>query len=82
MAKTKSEKVDLLAEHTHEVCVKVLVSGTFAEANAAMEELLELAEARPDYVTCTGAYADSPRRDDLEHVADDVTDEALERLTS
>lgn len=79
---TKEEKIDLLAERTHEVCVKVLVSGTHAEANAAMEELLALAEARPDHVTCTGAYADNPRRDDLEHVVDDVTDEALERLTS
>lgn len=29
-----------------------------------------------------GAYCEAPESDDLEHVVDDVTDEALGRLTS
>lgn len=75
---TKTEKIDALAEGTMEVCIKVLVRK--GSARSAMDELLELAEARPDYVTSVGAYCESPESDDLEHVAEDVPDAALEKL--
>lgn len=75
---TKDEKVEILRAHTTEVCIKFLVSND--GPGDPFEELLALAEARPDYVTSMGGYAEDPERDELEHVADDVTDERLERL--
>ena len=76
---TRTDKIDRLAENTMEVCIKVLVRRE--DAPSAMDDLLSLAEARTDYVTSVGAYCEAPESDDLEHVVDDVTDEALERLT-
>lgn len=75
---TKTEKIDKLAEGTMEVCIKVLVRKD--RAPQAMDELLELAEARPDYVVSVGAYCEPPESDDLEHVVDSVSPHALEKL--
>jgi len=75
---TRDEKIDLLAEHTMEVCIKVLIRRDAAPS--AMDDLLSLAEARTDYVTSVGAYCEDAESDDLAHVLDDVTDEKLEGL--
>lgn len=75
---TRTEKTDLLAEGTMEVCIKVLVRKE--DAPSAMDDLLSLAEARTDYVTSVGAYCEPPESDDLEHVVDDVSDEKLTAL--
>jgi len=74
----RTEKIDALAEGTMEVCIKVLVRKD--SAPSAMDDLLALAEARTDYVTSVAAYCEPPESDDLEHVADDVTDERMESL--
>jgi hypothetical protein len=74
----RNKKIDALAEGTMEICIKVLVRKDTAAQ--AMSELLELAEARPDYVTSVGAYCEPPESDDLEHVADDVPDERMAGL--
>ena len=75
---TNEEKIDLLAEGTMEVCIKVLVRKE--DAPSAMDDLLSLAEARTDYVTSVGAYCEPPEADDLAHVVSDVTDERAESL--
>lgn len=75
---TKQETIDKLAEGTMEVCIKVLIRKNAAPK--AMEELLELAEAQPAYVVSVAAYCEPPESDDLEHVADDVSPHALEKL--
>jgi len=78
---TKQEKIDALAEGTMEVCIKVLIRKE--DAPFAMEELLELAEARPDHVISVTTYCEPPESDDLEHVVADwnPTRGALEDLS-
>jgi hypothetical protein len=71
-------KQDKIMEGTVEVCIKVLVRRD--EGAAALEELLALAEARPDHVVTVGAYVEPPESDDVKHVVDDVSDEKLAGL--
>lgn len=77
---TKNEKIDTLAEKTHELCVKILVSGTDSEASNALKDIQAELEGRPDYVATLGTYLESPETDDLEAVADEVSEEAVRQL--
>lgn len=71
----KEAKIDALAEHTMEVCLKVLVRKDQAERFQAWLE--KEAQGQEGFVANVGGYLEDPESEDLSEVADNIDDDMV-----
>lgn len=71
----KDTKIDNLAEHTMEVCIKALVRKDQAEN--FQKWINEQAVNHEGYVCDMGSFVESPEHDDLKDVADNIDDDRV-----